>query len=75
MKTHWLHYQARNLYAEWGRAAGFVLGFWLALLLLLPLVVPEPPVSRTAGGSALPQVGAGPPEAPAPALEPTSAAP
>ena len=35
MATHWLHYRARSLYARWGTALGFVLGFWLALVLIM----------------------------------------
>ena len=71
MTIHWLRYQARSFYSEWGRAAGFVLGFWLALLLLLPMVVPGTSQSRTAGDTALPHVAAPPPEAPdSPATHP-----
>jgi hypothetical protein len=62
---YWLHDQARSLYVAWGRPAGFVLGFWLALLLLMPIVVPESPESPGDAASTPPRVGTLTPEAPA----------
>ncbi|MBW2271682.1 MAG: hypothetical protein JRG96_00320 [Deltaproteobacteria bacterium] len=56
MITQSLRYGARGCYERWGRAAGFVLGFWLALLLLLPLVIHEHPVDPTQGASSPSQV-------------------
>jgi hypothetical protein len=67
--THWLQYQARSFYQEWGHVVGFVLGFWLALLLLLPMMVPDASLSETAGRSALPHVAAGPIESSSPATD------
>jgi hypothetical protein len=61
---HWLHYQARSLYVAWGRAAGFVLGFWLGLLLLMPMVVPESSESLGDAASTPPEVSTAAPEAP-----------
>jgi hypothetical protein len=63
---YWLHDQARSLYVAWGRTAGFVLGFWLALMLLMPMVVPESSESLGDASSTPPHVGTLTPEAPAP---------
>ena len=74
MTKHWLHYQARSAYQKWGRAAGFVLGIWLALVRLVPMVVREPAQSVENRSAPLPQVGAGTPGAVGPAPGPSHTA-